>query len=143
MRPSSTTITLSGTNVLFGAANANGAVSRVSAFDTITGFRAGVDRIDAAVAGGANQLTTINVNVSTSLADLAGTLNNAVNQAITLAPANWNAAGDALLVNISSGTAAGTYLVQNAAANATFDAAAELVVKLVGTVGVITQADIV
>jgi len=139
----STTITLSGANVAFGAANANGAVSLVTAFDTITGFRAGVDKIDAATPGGANQLTTINVNVSTSLADLAGTLSNAVTQARTLAVANWNDAGDALLVNISSGTAAGTYLVQNAAADATFDAAAELVVKLVGTVGVITQADII
>lgn len=140
----STTIGVSGgAGVAFGVVNAIGAVSLVTAFDTITGFRAGVDKIDAVAAGGANALTTINVNVSTSLADLAGTLNNSVSQAIALAATNWDAAGDALLVNITSGTAAGTYFVQNAAADVTFDAGAELVLKLVGTVGVITQADII
>ena len=116
--------------------------SLVTNFTTITGFRAGVDKLDAAVAG-AGQLTTLNVNASVSLADLAGTLSNAVNQAITLAVGNWNAAGDTVIVNISAGTAAGTYLAVNAAADATFDAAAEMVVKLVGTVGTITLADIV
>lgn len=138
-------VNLSGVGAAGGAVTIveGAATSLVTNFTTITGFRAGTDVINAAVAGGANQLTTINVAASVSLADLAGTLNNAVAQAITLAAANWNAAGDALLVNIASGTAAGTYFVQNAAADATFDAAAELVIKLVGTVGVITQADIV
>jgi hypothetical protein len=117
--------------------------SLVTAFDTITGFRAGVDKIDVTTAGGVNQMTTITVTASTSLADLAGALNNAVGQAITLAAANWNAAGDAVIVNISAGTAAGQYLIQNAAADTTFDAGTELVLKMVGTVGVLTQVDII
>lgn len=138
-------VNLSGVGAAGGAVTIveGAATSLVTNFTTITGFRAGTDKIDAVVPGGANQLTTINVAASTSLADLAGALNNAVGQAITLAAANWNAAGDALIVNIAAGTAAGTYYVQNAAADVLFDANAELVVKLVGTVGVITQADIV
>lgn len=138
-------VNLSGVGAAGGAVTIveGAATSLVTNFTTITGFRAGTDVIDAVVAGGANQLTTINVAASTSLADLAGALNNAVGQAITLAAANWDAAGDALIVNIAAGTAAGTYYVQNAAADVLFNANAELVVKLVGTVGVITQADIV
>ena len=137
-----------GLGVAFGAANATGTVSLVTAFDTIVGFRAGVDKIDAATAGGANQLTTINVNVSTSLADLAGTLATAVGQAVSFllggAATNYNAAGDAVIVNIASGTAAGTYLVSNqGATNGAFTASEDLVLHLVGTVGVVTLADII
>ncbi len=140
---SSSTINQTAVAVNFGAAAATSVKSLVTSIDTIVGFRAGIDKIDSVFAGGANQLTTINVAVSTSLADLAGTLGNSVNQAIALAAANWNAAGDALLVNVATGTAAGTYFVQNAAADATFDAGAELVLKLVGTTGVFTQADVI
>lgn len=137
-----------GAGVAFGAANATGTVSLVTAFDTIDGFRAGVDKIDAATAGGVNQLTTINVNVSTSLADLAGTLATAVGQAVSVplggAATNYNAAGDAVIVNIASGTAAGTYLVSNqGATNGAFTASEDLVLHLVGTVGVVTLADII
>ena len=122
-----------------------GAVSLVTAVDTITGFRAGVDKLKVGAAGA--QVTTINVATS-NIADLAGTLSGAVTTAVTVAlggaAANFNANGDAIIVNIAAGTAAGTYLVGNlGATNGAFTAAEDMVVKMVGTVGVITAVDVI
>ncbi len=125
------------------AGSSVGVASLVTAFDTITGFRAGVDKIDA-VAAGAGALTLQAVAASTSAADLAGALGTAVAAAVTAAAANFDTAGDTVIVNIASGTAAGTYLVANqGATNGAFTAAEDLVIKMVGTVGTLTLADIV
>ncbi|MCA0326917.1 MAG: hypothetical protein LCH89_15140 [Proteobacteria bacterium] len=141
---------------LSGAATGSGAVtindsvpataSLVTAIDTVTGFRAGVDKFKVGAAGAQLTLSTMTAPVDT--VGLAAALSTAVTNAVTPAlggnAANYNAAGDALIVTIASGTAAGTYLVANAGAtNGAFTAAEDVVIKLVGTVGVITATDII
>jgi hypothetical protein len=140
---------LSGAATGSGAVTINNAVpataSLVTAIDTVTGFRAGVDKIQVGAAGA--QVTLSNI-ASVDTAGLAAALNTAVINAITPAlggaAVNYNANGDMLVVNIAAGTAAGTYLVVNAGAtNSAFTASEDVVVKMVGTVGVITAVDVI
>ena len=142
-------INLSATN---GADQINAAGSKVNAIDTITNFRVAADKVSVAGTGatyaGANTVTTATTVASAATADLAGLITNAVLNSLNAglsggAATNWDAAGDAIILNITAGTAAGSYLVVNADGNGTFDAGADIVVKLVGIDASITAANIV
>lgn len=133
-------LTAPGGAVTYVAAPAN---SLVTAFDTITGFRAGTDRIDTTTAVGANAFTA-QVVATADTAGLAAALTNAVAAAVTAAATNYDANGDTVVVTISAGSAAGVYVVHNEGlGNGGFVTTEDLVVKLVGTVGVLTAADII
>lgn len=111
---------------------------------TITDFTAGSDKIS--FKGGADafltglNLTAVAVTLNTAqtiatAADLA-----AVYAGITAIGASTNTAQQAVLVTVSAGGAAGTYLYVNDEAGAVA-AANDLLIKLTGTVGTITAAD--
>lgn len=114
-----------------------------SAFDKITGFNAATDFIDTTTAAGANALTAQTI-ATADTAGLVAALGTAVSAAFTAANANYDAAGDTVIVTIAAGTAAGTYLVHNEGATQNgYVVAEDLVVQLIGTIGAITAANII
>lgn len=117
--------------------SANNTIANIATVDTITGFQFGVDKINAASAG--VRQFDISLDANTTAANFLTTLTNAA-----LAKAGYTAAatGDALLVTVAAGSAlAGTYMVVNTGAAAL--AATDEIIKLAGTTGVFTAADVI
>lgn len=116
-----------------------------TALDTITDFTAGTDILDLAVvptslvAGPATAQFTTAAAVATSgatAASLAVDLAAAVAAQIVVNATFWDSVGDTIAVLINGASVAGnnvTYIVQNQAANVTYDTAVDTVVALVGT----------
>lgn len=117
--------------------------SLVTAIDTITGFAAGTDKIKVGAAV-ATQAVTAQTVASADTGTLAAAITNAIAAAVTAGATNYDSVGDAVLITVSAGTAAGTYAVINAGAtNSAFTAAEDIVVKLVGMTGTFTTADVI
>lgn len=108
--------------------------SNITSFDTISGFRFGTDKL--AVAGA----QTGGALVSVATADTA-TLAAAIQAAINANTVNYDALNEAIYINVAAGTAAGVYLAVNAAAD-TLLGADDVFVKLTGTSGTFTVADL-
>jgi S-layer protein len=115
-----------------------------TALDTISGYTAGIDDLDlvtvpaSLVASAGADFTTAVAVASTGVtaATLATNIATAVAAQIALAADNWAQLGDTMAVQITGASVAGnnvTYIVQNQAANATYDAAADTVIALIGT----------
>jgi S-layer protein len=147
-------ITLTGATgvdtVKYGAANTASAAAGAN-MDTITGFVTGSDKIDLSVFAvtaasstlgfaGANTTTAATMNAKVTSATSVATLADVYTQlAVDLLNANNAFAASATgangivarVVEYSNGAAAGTYLVVNDA-NISFQAATDVVIKLVG-----------
>jgi S-layer protein len=120
--------------------------------DTITGFKASVDKIN--FAQGALSLTGVTtdgtgdavatmaavVDNATSVADISAVYTALTAYSTLTASAAGGTATVAQVYNFTTGAAAGTYLVVNDV-NTGFQAATDVVIKLVGTDGTITAAD--
>lgn len=123
-----------------------------SQVDVITGFQAGIDKIN--FAQGALSLTGVTTDgTGDAVATMAAVIDNATSVAtlanVYTALAAYTtlaaSAGDgtatvAQVYNFTTGAAAGTYLVVNDSAIG-FQAANDVVIQLVGTTGTITAAD--
>ncbi|WP_336488261.1 DUF4214 domain-containing protein [Methylobacterium nigriterrae] len=108
------------------------AASSATAIDTVTNFTAGSDKfvVGTAVTG-----------VSTTSFNGTGNLGNDITNSLTLSGGNGFGAGNnAAVVTINGGADAGTYLVADTNGGG-FNAANDLVVKLVGLTGTVTTAD--
>jgi len=114
--------------------------SFVTDMDIVTGFTAGDDKFVTGNAGAAFTAQTI---ATASNATLAAEFQNAVTAAIGNAATNWDGLGDTILVTVSAGTAAGTYLVSNNSADAVYTAATDFAVEVVGVSGVLSAADVI
>jgi S-layer protein len=131
---------------------ATSAAADGSNVDVITGFIAGSDKIN--FAQGALSLTGVTTDgVGDAVVALAAVVTNATSvatiadvytalgaTAVLAASAADGTATIARVYNFTTGAAAGTYLVVNDA-TANFQAATDVVIHLVGTVGTITNAD--
>lgn len=131
---------------------ATSAAAAGAQMDTITGFQAGVDKIN--FAQGAASLTGVTtdgtgdavatmaavVDNTTSVATVADVYTALAAYTTLTASAAAGTATVAQVYNFTTGAAAGTYLVVNDA-TAGFQAATDVVIKLVGTAGSISASD--
>ncbi|MBO9422746.1 calcium-binding protein [Labrenzia sp. R4_2] len=117
--------------------------SLVTGFDVVTGFTTATDAIDSTTANAGNAFNNLNI-ASADTVNLAAAITTAIATDVAGTATNYDANGDAYLINIAAGTAAGVYVVVNeGATNSAFTAAEDVVVQLVNTVGVFTGADII
>lgn len=119
----------------FAASNANAGAAN---FDTVTGFTAGSDKF---VTGAGQAVTGVAQGANYTTAG-TGALHTDIATALTNGGIAAYNSGDAAVVTIT-GTGAGTYLVYNLDTTDGYATAADVVVKLVGTVGTISASDFV
>jgi hypothetical protein len=117
--------------------DANNTIANLANVDSITDFKdSGADTLDSGTAHVAGLAYTVNL-ASTTLASFVGD----VNAGLAALAGYAGAATDAIVVNVTSGTMAGTYLIQDLIGDSV--TADDFVVELVGSTGVITAADFV
>lgn len=103
----------------------------------ITDFVAGSDKIGLVVTGGAYTGVTMNTALTVATANDLNTVGAA---AAGLAASAAAGVAQAVLITVSAGTAAGTYLLVNDA-TAGWNAAADLLINISGVTGTITASD--
>lgn len=117
--------------------DANNTVANLATVDTIIDFNlAGADTINVTNAGAGTWSVTL---ASTALATFVGDINGVLNSIVGYAGAA--AIGDAVIVTVSGGGLAGTYLISDTTAGLGINATAE-VVKLENP-GVVTAANLI